>query len=190
MASDRRMTRAPATLRENQDDELNGVPPHRFARYRGDGSGRRQMRKRIEAKLVGDVMTRHPMTVRPDTSLHELKRLFEVHDFNAFPVVDDAHHLHGIVTKLDLLRPFRHDPRRLLPDLSALWAEHVKDIMRRGVVTLSPGDPVAAAIDRMLATRLRSLPVAEHRGRRERLVGIVTRTDVLACLTIEDNDVD
>lgn len=148
------------------------------------------MSRRIEPKLVRDVMTRHPKTVRPQSSLQELKRLFEAYDFNAFPVVDAAHHLRGIVTKLDLLRPFRHDPRRMLPDLGALWAEHVEDIMRRRVVTLAPGDRVTAVVDHMLASRLRSIPVVEHRDRRERLVGIVSRTDILSCLTIEDGDVD
>ena len=147
------------------------------------------MRKRIEPKLVRDVMTVRPKTVRADMRLQELKRLFEAHEYNAFPVVDDGYLLRGIVTKLDLLRAFRHEPQRY-PDLRALWGEHVKDIMRRGVMTLAPGDRVTAAIDRMLSSRLRSLPVVERRGKHNRLVGIISRTDVLACLTIEDNDVE
>ena len=149
------------------------------------------MRRRIEPKLVREVMTVHPTTVRADMRLQELKRLFEANDFNAFPVVDDdGHVLRGIVTKLDLLRAFRHDTQRYRPDLRALWGEQVKDIMRRGVMTLAPDDPVTSAIDRMLSSKLRSLPVVESRGRHNRLVGMISRTDVLGCLTIEDNDVE
>ena len=76
--------------------------------------------------------------------------------------MDEAHALLGIVTKLDLLRIVRHGPPRLLPEPSVLWAEHVDDIMRRRVVTLEPDDSVATAIDHMLASRLRSLPVVER----------------------------
>ena len=145
------------------------------------------MHRRIEPKLVRDVMTRHPKTVRPQTSLQELRRLFEAHDFNAFPVVDAEHHLRGIVTKLDLLRIFRHDRARLRPSLAELWTEHVEDIMRRRVVTLGPRDSVATAIDHMLASKLRSLPVVERRGRKDLLVGIVSRGDVIRSLIFEDD---
>jgi CBS domain-containing protein len=91
------------------------------------------------------------------------------------------------VTKLDLLRVFRHDRVRLRPSLTELWAEHVEDIMRRRVVTLGPRDPVTTAIDHMLAARLRSLPVVERRGSRDRLVGIVSRGDVISALTFEND---
>jgi CBS domain-containing protein len=74
--------------------------------------------------------------------------------------------------------------------MRALWAEHVDDIMRRHVVTLAPRDPARAAVDRMLASRLRSVPVVEYRGRREVLVGIVSRSDVLECLIIQDHELD
>jgi len=127
-------------------------------------------------------------TVGPKTSVRTLRGLFILYGVNAFPVVDEAHTLLGIVTKLDLLRVFRHDPRRLLPDLAALWAEHVDDIMRRRVVTVAPGDPVTTAVDRMLRLRLRSLPVVERRDGRALLVGIVSRGDVLRGLSFETDD--
>ena len=90
------------------------------------------MRKEIETRTVREVMTRHPVTVRPETSIAELKALFETHDFNMFPVVDTQGVLRGIVTKLDLLRTFRPQLRRWIPDLRVLWAERVEGIMNRG----------------------------------------------------------
>jgi CBS domain-containing protein len=117
--------------------------------------------------------------------VRELQGLFASYNFNAFPVVNDAKILVGIVTKLDLLRIFRHDPARLRPSLTELWAEHVEDIMRRRVVTLAPRDSVATAIDHMLASKLRSLPVVERRRGKDLLVGIVSRGDVIRSLIFE-----
>ena len=94
----------------------------------------------------------------------------------------------GIITKLDLLRVFRPDPRRLLPDLAAIWAERVEDLMRGHVVTVTPEDAVVTAVDCMLSWRFRSLPVVERRGGKECLVGIVSRGDVLRGLSFESDD--
>lgn len=140
------------------------------------------------ARTIREIMTGHPTTVERKLSVRALRELFILFGFNAFPVVDDAETLLGIVTKVDLLRVFRHDRRRILPDLAALEAEEVEDIMRRGVTTVSPDDPVTAAVDMMVSRRLRSLPVVERQGRKERLVGIVTRGDVLRVLGFETTD--
>jgi CBS-domain-containing membrane protein len=145
------------------------------------------MVRHIAPLTIREIMTPRPRTVGPKTSVRTLQHLFTSYGFNAFPVVDEAHALLGIVTKLDLLRVFRHGPERLLPELSVLWAEHVDDIMRRRVVTLAPDDPVATAVDRMLSWRLRSLPVVEGQGRKAFVIGIVSRGDVLDALLFERN---
>ena len=126
-------------------------------------------------------------TVGPKMPVRALQGYFASYNFNAFPVVDETETLLGIVTKLDLLRIFRHDRVRLRPSLTELWAEHVEDIMRRRVVTLRPRDSVTTAIDHMLASKLRSLPVVERRGRSERLIGIVSRGDVIRSLIFEND---
>ena len=148
------------------------------------------MVRRIAPTLVQDVMSSPPMTVSPALPVRELQRLFATHNFNAFPVVDDANALVGIVTKLDLLRIFRHDRARLRPSLDEMWATHVGTIMRRRVVTLAPDDSVTTAIDRMLASRRRSLPVVERRGDTDVLIGIVSRGDVIRSLIFENDKAD
>jgi CBS domain-containing protein len=145
------------------------------------------MARRIAPRLVQDVMSFRPTTVGPALPVRELQGLFASYNFNAFPVVSDGEILLGIVTKLDLLRIFRHDRVRLRPGLADLWAQHVEDIMRRRVVTLGPRDSVTTAIDHMLASRLRSLPVVERHGRQDRLVGIVSRGDVIRSLIFEND---
>ncbi len=59
-----------------------------------------------------------------------------------------------------------------------------------GVATVTPDDGLATAIDLMVQSRMRSLPVVERRGRREVLVGIVSRHDVLSRLMLEGNGHD
>ena len=145
------------------------------------------MARRIAPRRVEDVMSSRPKTVGPTMPVRELQRFFTSYKFNAFPVVNDAGILLGIVTKLDLLRIFRHDRARLRPSLAEGWADHVEDIMRRRVVTLGPRDSVATTIDHMLASRLRSLPVVERHGGKDRLVGIVSRGDVIRALIFEND---
>jgi CBS-domain-containing membrane protein len=145
------------------------------------------MGRRIMPRLIRDVMSARPKTVGPETSVRALQRLFNSHNYNAFPVVDDAGVLLGIVTKLDLLRIFSHDSALLRPRLRDLLAEHVADIMRRGVITVGPRDLVATAVDRMLSSKLRSLPVVERHGRKNVLIGIVSRGDLIRSLLFEDH---
>lgn len=145
------------------------------------------MARYIAPLPIEAIMTRRPRTVGPRTSVDTLQHLFASHGFNAFPVVDDADTLCGIVTKLDLLRVFGPDPDRLLPALNVLWAERVADIMRRRVITLAPDDLVATAVDHMLSMKLRSLPVVERRDGKAFVVGMVSRGDVINALVLQTN---
>jgi CBS-domain-containing membrane protein len=141
------------------------------------------MQRQVEPKLIRDIMTPSPMTVHPQTSIADLRALFDRFDFNAFPVVDEQGVLCGIVSKLDLLRSFRPDRRRGMAGLWALWAEHVEEIMSRGIIDVEPDEPVVAAVDLMIETRRRSLPVVERRAVGKVVVGMISRKDLLQCLT-------
>ncbi len=134
---------------------------------------------------VLEVMTRAPITVTPQTTVGELMTLFDRHDFNAFPVVDQRGVLCGIVTKLDALRLLRPDRNLRIPGSTALTSASVADIMRPGVLSVEPEDPVAVAADLMVETRLRSLPVVRRRADERELVGIVSQGDLLRGLRFE-----
>jgi CBS domain-containing protein len=146
------------------------------------------MTRRIKHHRVRTIMTRTPVTVDPETEVRKLKSLFDEHDFNAFPVVDEHGVLRGIVSTLDILRLFRPSRGLYYPDLRALWARHVKDIMRRGVVTVEPDDFVETAVKLLVQYRHRSLPVVEGRRGGPRVVGIVSRRDTLSSLLLEPED--
>ena len=129
-------------------------------------------------------MTPSPVSVRPETTIAELKALFERYDFNAFPVVDEQGILRGLVSKLDLLRVFRPDKRRGLAGLLPLWAERVEEVMSRGIVALEPHESVVAALDLLIEAQRRSLPVVERHPAGPILVGMVSRSDVFQCLSV------
>jgi CBS domain-containing protein len=116
--------------------------------------------------------------------MKELLDLFESGDVDVVPVVAPSGELLGIVTKLDVLRIFRPDSLGGVTELGSLGDRQVGDVMRPGVVTLEPGDPLAAAVDLMLESRLHGLPVVERRrGSAPTLVGMVSRGDLLRALT-------
>ena len=55
---------------------------------RSDGAEGAAMRKIIEIP-VGDLMSAPALTVKPETTIDELTRLFAEHEFNGLPVVND-----------------------------------------------------------------------------------------------------
>jgi CBS domain-containing protein len=60
---------------------------------------------RFLARTARQYMMRTVKTVKRQTTMRELEALFEKHDFDAFPVVEDGKML-GIVSKFDFLRAF------------------------------------------------------------------------------------
>lgn len=134
------------------------------------------------AKAVHEVMTVAPITVSPETRFDELLELFGLHDVGAFPVVGPDGVLLGLVTKLDLLRPFVM--RRPVPDVADIAAEPAKRLMRPGILALEAGDTLASAVELMVETRLHSLPVVRRGGSAPVLVGLVSRGDLLRALML------
>jgi CBS-domain-containing membrane protein len=63
-----------------------------------------QRRTFLRSVAVAEVMVRDPITVRPDTPLHEAARIMVRHKVGCLPVVDEAGSPVGIVTDTDLLR--------------------------------------------------------------------------------------
>ena len=137
------------------------------------------MRKIKECK-VEEIMSRDVVTVGKETTIRELKELFEEHDFNAFPVVK-GEKLIGIVTKLDLLKAFSMGRDFHRADYWKLFAENVGGVMREAVISLRPEETLQTAVEYMVEFRLRSLPVVE----RKRLVGVISRKDVMECLEVD-----
>ena len=123
-----------------------------------------------------DVMTAGPTTVSPQTTLAEAEAIFERHDWNGLPVVDEAGDLVGFVTKLDLLRAFEFDDEHVFPPYDEIMKTPIAKVMHREVHTVTPRTPLTRVLTRLLKTGFKSLPVLDPD---DRLVGIVAREDVM-----------
>jgi CBS domain-containing protein len=135
-----------------------------------------------------DVMTREVVTVAPDTSVKAAAEILATRGLAAAPVVDDEDRLVGIVSEADLLRGrLLPDPRlRLRRDARAGSAPppaHVGGVMTTDVRTVQAAADVADVGRLFVDERLRSVPVVD----RGRLVGIVSRRDLLRALARPDD---
>ena len=121
------------------------------------------------------------ITVKPRDSARHARELMERHRINQLPVVVDDR-LVGIVTDRDLRDLFpsmfetapalAHRTPRSVVDPTTIPVEYV---MTSTVLTLPPAATVADAARLMRRERIGAIPIVE----RERLVGILSRSDVL-----------
>jgi CBS domain-containing protein len=123
-------------------------------------------------------MTRPVMTVTRQLTIGELGKLFEKHDFNSFPVVEDGNLL-GIVTKLDFLRAFAFTTGQMLPHYDDLMQRRVAEMMMEAVVHVEPTAPLTRVLQLMVSLKMRSFPVI---GPEHQLLGIISREDVMRAL--------
>lgn len=127
---------------------------------------------------VGQYMTANPMTIGPGITLRELEALFEEHDFNAFPVVENGA-LVGLVTKFDFLKAFAFATTQMVPQYDALMNRTVGDVMTKKVVSVDATAPLTRALQLMIEMRARSFPVLDEN---DKLVGVIAREDLMEAL--------
>ncbi len=127
---------------------------------------------------VKDAMTRPPITIRRHTVLADVEDLFEDHDFNGLPVVDDGNHLLGVVTKLDFLKAFIFTPESVVPRYEDIMRHPAESVMTREPLTFDPEVPLTRVLEELVATRHKSFPVVDS----GRLVGVIAREDVVRAL--------
>jgi CBS domain-containing protein len=127
---------------------------------------------------AGQYMTRSVITVTRQLTMRELEQLFEKHDFNSFPVVEEGNML-GIVTKLDFLRTFAFTTGQMLPHYNDLMRRPVIEAMTEAVVHVEPAAPLTRVLQLMVNLKARSFPVVGAQGQ---LLGIISREDVMRAL--------
>ena len=127
---------------------------------------------------AGQYMTTAVETVTRQATMGELAALFEEHDFNSFPVLEDGKIL-GIVTKFDFLRAFAFTSGQMVPHYDELMRRPVADVMTEAVVHVEPAAPLTRVLQLMVSLKSRSFPVVAADGR---LVGMISREDVMRAL--------
>jgi CBS domain-containing protein len=143
---------------------------------------------------VKDVMTTHVMAVREIASFKEIATRLREQHVSAFPVVDLDGKVIGMVSEADLL------PKEALEgtvpsvlhslggsrEQSRITAVNAADLMTKPAVTIGPDAPVTHAARLMYTRRVKRLPVTNDDGR---LIGIVTRSDVLSVYSRPDAEI-
>jgi CBS domain-containing protein len=133
---------------------------------------------------VGELMSAPPVTVRPETSIDDLVRLFAEHGYNGFPVTTEVGVLQGVVTRVDLFKLYLLAYRRFIPALEATWVSSVAGIMSPAVVALRPRDAAIAAMALMVDYRMRTIPIVDDTVAGRTAVGVITRRDLAAALQV------
>ena len=149
---------------------------------------------------VADVMTPEVVTTRPGTPFKQLVAALVDNDVSALPVVGDDGRPVGVVTEADLMSraSYGRVRRRALAVVAESLAGRdpawlrksegltAAELMTTPIATASPDDDVRVAARRMQERRVKRLLVVEPGGR---LVGIVSRHDVLRLFAAPDDEV-
>ena len=152
------------------------------------------------AKTVRDIMDPNPPSVGPDASVEDVLGLMGEHDRSVVLVVNEGGRCVGIITEADLvigdeegdihiphyielfggvvfLEPLRRFERKFKKAV----ASRAGDLMTEDPVTIEVGAGARDAAKVIVERHHNHLPVVEH----GRLVGLVTRADVLGALVEE-----
>jgi CBS domain-containing protein len=149
------------------------------------------------AAVVRDIMDPDPATVPPDTPVEEVVQMLRDHELPGLPVVDADGRCVGIVTEADLILPddegdlhiphyinlfggtiFLEPLSRFEERLRKAFASKAEDMMTRDPDVVAPDTDVREAARLIHESGHNRLPVVEN----GRLVGVVTRVDVLGAL--------
>ncbi|MFF7250220.1 CBS domain-containing protein [Embleya sp. NPDC008237] len=146
-------------------------------------------------RRIEDVMTRDVATVGPDTEFRDIVTALDARRISALPVVDDERRILGIVSEADLLRAQveKAEDAHRVPGLRRLANRHTKDeghtareLMTTPVVSVEPTSGTLRGARLMDRHHVKRLPVVDTDGR---LVGIVSRCDLLRTFLRPDEDI-
>lgn len=150
-----------------------------------------------------DIMTSSVITVSPESTIQEIARLLHVNRISGVPVVNSENEVIGIVTEGDLIikiaRPhlpphiellggiiYLKRPQEMDDELKKITAVLAKDIMTEKVITVEENCDIEDVASLMVNRKINRLPVVKDR----KLVGIITRADVIDTLSSEAAPMD
>ncbi|MBN8929262.1 MAG: hypothetical protein BGO51_20630 [Rhodospirillales bacterium 69-11] len=142
--------------------------------------------------IVADVMTRHALSVAPDSTVEEAAATMLERGISGLFVVDQKGDLVGVVTEGDLLRrdeigTQRHrpwwlrlivSPGRQAADFTRTHGRRVSDVMTESVISVPHDAELEEVVDLMERHRIKRVPVTQD----GRVVGVVSRADLLRAL--------
>ncbi len=148
---------------------------------------------------VADIMDREPHSVFPDDDVRSVIDVLQKHDLPGVPVVDADRKVVGIITDSDLVISdenadfhlphyvnimgavvFLESTKHFEERAQKAFASTAAEMMTADPYTVGPDEPAEKAAKLISQKKHNRLPVVDDEGR---LVGVVTRVDVLAALT-------
>lgn len=114
---------------------------------------------------VGEVMTRKVLSVSPKSTLSSVAQMLLVNKITGAPVLDDKGALLGVISYSDVALASPKERKKLI----------ASDAMSPHLVTVSPGDSLVTAAQRMWRHKVHRLMVMEG----DDLVGILTPFDLM-----------
>lgn len=143
--------------------------------------------------LVRELMTSPAITCGPQVRLKEAAGLLAGHHVTALPVVDAHGRLVGVLSEADVIaRGVPPDPRAHErptgpgPGPQPGTPSTVGEAMTHFPLSVRSDADLAEAVELMTGTAVKSLPVLED----GRVVGVVSRADVVAALARSDDRVE
>jgi len=153
------------------------------------------------ALTVRDIMETDVPTVLPTDSVETVLRVMREHELPGVPVINEGGRCIGIITDADLVLSeeegdlhlphyfelfggvvFLEPLRRFEQRLRKAFSSTARDLMTEDPVTIEPHESVQQAARVIARSKHNRLPVVDH----GRLVGVVTRLDVLDALTRDE----
>jgi len=147
---------------------------------------------------VEQLMQKDVVTVAPDASLKAVASALVEHRISGVPVCDEEGRVLGVVSEGDILYKERGrierpgGPLAWLVDgtrdaeVTKSWAKTAREAMTAPAITIAPGRAAAEAARLMIEKRINRLVVVD---RHEKLVGIVTRADLVRAFTRSDVEI-
>ncbi|MEU3250541.1 CBS domain-containing protein [Streptomyces sp. NPDC006997] len=150
---------------------------------------------------VGSVMTTDVVRAEYGTTFKNVARLLAEHDISGLPVVDEDEHVIGVVSETDLMMRQAQVPDPYEPPVRLRFAALRPAARRRAAkaqartagrlmteppVTVHADDTIVAAARTMAERHVERLPVLDEE---DRLVGIVTRRDLLRVFLRPDAEI-
>ena len=138
----------------------------------------------------GDIMaiaSRDVVSIPPSKSIKDTAKVMMEHEFRRLPITDPGSgKLLGIVTVMDILdffgggKKFNITEKKYQDNFLAAINEPVREIMSRGVVTLSNKASIGETIEVMSSNHVGAIPLVDNDNK---LVGIVTERDIVLSLS-------
>ncbi len=122
----------------------------------------------MENITVADLMTRNPVTIKPDDNLLNCAKKMVRKRVGSLVLVKNRK-FSGMISQRDILWALVKKSKKDLPEIK------VSDISPKKVATIKPKATIKEAIKKMKKSKSERLPVIK----RKRLVGVITAKDIL-----------